>query len=286
MIFLWASLLLIILGFVLFQIAGDGLFHRRRFFLYFETLKARERILYSSLSFLFVLSLWAFLSSANIVGPDFLASPGVAALALWDLVVSGELLANVWISVVRILAAFVIAGLAGTIVGSLAGTFAHVRALVLPINSAFRYIPPTAFIGLAILWFGVAESSKLFLIAIGILFYVTQMVADVVRMVPAVYIEAAQTLGANRWEVFSKAILSVSFPDVLAVLRVNLGAAWTFLVVAELVSAQQGIGYLIAVSQRFRRTPELFALLFVVGVMGFVSDALFATAIRHYSKWK
>jgi NitT/TauT family transport system permease protein len=105
-------------------------------------------------------------------------------------------------------------------------------------------------------------------------------------MVPPVYIEAAQMLGANRWEVFRKVIISFSFPDILAVLRVNLGAAWTFLVVAELVSAQRGIGYLIAVSQRFRRTPELFALLFVVGMLGFVSDAIFATAIRYCSKWK
>jgi NitT/TauT family transport system permease protein len=286
MVFLWASLLLFIAAFLLYLIVGDALFGKRKFFKYFEQLRPRDRILYSSLSFLFVISFWAFLSSANIVGPDFLASPGSAARALWRLGVSGELLSNVGVSLVRISVGFLIAGVVGTAVGSLAGTFASARAIVLPINSAFRYIPPTAFIGLAILWFGIAEVSKLFLIAIGILFYVTQMVADVVRMVPAVYIEAAQTLGANRWEVFSKAILSLSFPDVLAVLRVNLGAAWTFLVVAELVSAQQGIGYLIAVSQRFRRTPDLFALLFVVGVLGFLTDALFATVMRHYSRWK
>jgi NitT/TauT family transport system permease protein len=286
MVFFWVTLLLLIPTFLVYQMVGDMFLGRRRFFKYFEQLSPQPKILYSSLSFLFVLSLWEFLSSTGIVGPDFLSTPDATARALWRLAISGELIGNMGVSIARIFVGFLIAGMLGTALGSMAGTFARARSLLLPLNSAIRYIPPTAFIGLAILWFGIAEASKLFLITIGILFYVTQMVADAVGTVPAVYVEAAQTLGANRWEVFRKAVLSFSFPDILAVLRVNLGAAWTFLVVAELVSAQRGIGYMIAVSQRFRRTPDLFALLFVVGVLGFASDALFATTIRHYSKWK
>src|SRR5262249_38753377 len=154
-----------------------------------------------------------------------------------------------------------LAGVIGIGVGSAAGAFARIEDATLPLNSAIRYIPPTAFIGLTIIWVGIGEASKIALIALGVRFYITQMAADTIKLIPKVYAEAAQTLGANRWEVFSKVFFSMSIPDLLAVLRVNLGAAWTFLIVSELVAAQKGLGYLMATSQRFLETPKLFAII-------------------------
>jgi NitT/TauT family transport system permease protein len=283
--YLFAILAILILAYLLYQIVNDAL-NRKTFFTFFERLPLRTKYAYSALAFLLVLSLWSFLSLGGIVDTYFLPTPSDTLHALWQLVVSGELLSNSLISISRILKGFVAASIIGVMIGSVAGTFARVRAFVLPLNSAIRYIPPTAFIGLAIVWFGIEETSKIFLIFIAIVFYITQMVADTVRLVPAVYIEAAQTLGANRWEIFSKVALAFSVSDILAVLRVNLGAAWTFLIVAEIVSAQQGLGYLMAVSQRFLQTPKLFALMFVVGLMGFITDGLLAIAINRSSRWK
>jgi NitT/TauT family transport system permease protein len=272
--------------FIVFQIVNDVLFKKRTFFRFFESLPHSSQVFYTLCSFLFVLSLWSLLSYTRSLDQQFLPTPTDTIRALWTSFVSGELIPNTLVSLGRITVAFLLASIIGIAVGSVAGTFARLESLILPLNSAIRYIPPTAFIAITIIWFGIGEASKLALIFMAILFYIIQMVADTVKLVPKVYIEAAQTLGANRLEVFRNVILGMSASDILAVLRVNLGAAWTYLIVAELVAAQQGLGYLMAISQRFLQTPKLFALLVVVGVLGFISDSLLALAIKHYSKWK
>ncbi len=272
--------------YLIFQIINDVVLRNQRVFSYFEFIVPSLRIRYSLASFVFILSLWSLLSFGRFVEPSYLPTPTATVAALWESMRSGELLINASSSLVRVLVGFCLAGGIGIVFGSLAGTFARFQALILPISSAIRYVPPTAFISLTIIWFGIGETSKVALIFLGIIFYVVQMVADIIKLVPRVFVEAAESLGANRAEVFWKVIMSMSFPDLLAVLRVNLGAAWTFLIVAELVAAQRGLGYLMAVSQRFLQTPKLFAIIVVVGILGFLSDGLLAIIIGHYSKWK
>jgi NitT/TauT family transport system permease protein len=272
--------------YLIFQVVNDVLLRRNQFFKFFEVLAPVRQTLYAFGAFLFVLSFWSLITFAGVIDRTFLPTPVDTIRALWTSLTSGELVANAYVSLLRILVGFSLASLIGIALGSVAGTFVRFKSILLPVNSAVRYIPPTAFIGLTIIWFGIGEGSKIALIFIAVIFYIIQMVADAVRLVPKIYIEAAQTLGANRWEVFTRTILSMSIPDLLAVLRVNLGAAWTFLIVAELVAAQKGLGYMMAVSQRYLQTPKLFALIFFVGVLGFATDSLFALAISRTGKWK
>lgn len=272
--------------FLLYQIGRDIYLGERSFFRFFERLSLAERSIYTTSAFALVLSLWFLLSFSGFVEPRYLPKPTDTVAALWDSILSGELAANTLVSIRRIVIAFGLTSLLGVMAGSLAGTFARLESLIIPLNSAIRYIPPTAFIGLTIIWFGIEEASKIALISLGVIFYITQMTSDIIRLVPKVYIQAAQTLGANRWEIFTKVVLMMSVPEILAVLRINLGASWTFLIVAEIVAAQQGLGYLMAISQRFLQTPKLFALLVVVGILGFISDALIALAIRRVGRWK
>lgn len=217
--------------------------------------------------------------------PTVLPEPVAALHALWELT-RWELLVNVLITLRRIGIAFTIATLIGVGIGLAAGLFPWIGRIVLPLNSALRYIPPTAFIGLTIVWFGVQEGSKLALIVIAILFYIIQMTVDVTRAFPRGFAEVALNLGATDWETFVRVIFPHCVPELLKVLRVNMGAAWTFVVVAEIVSGQDGLGHLLAVSQRFLATPQLFALLFLVGVLGYLSDLVFTVAIRFTSPWK
>jgi NitT/TauT family transport system permease protein len=283
---IFAILVILLPTYLMFQVVNDVVLRRKKFFTFFEILGPSQRALYTLGAFVFVLSLWSLVTFGEVIDPIFLPTPLDTVRALWTSFSSGELFDNALVSVLRILVGFSLASLIGISLGSVAGTFARLDSVLLRLNSAVRYIPSTAFIGLTIIWFGIGESSKIVLIFIAIVFYIIQMVADTVRLVPKVYIEAAQMLGANRWEVFSKTILSMSTADLLAVLRVNLGAAWTFLIVAELVSAQKGLGYLMAVSQRYLQTPKLFALIVFVGVLGFLTDSLLALAIHRIGKWK
>ena len=219
--------------------------------------------------------------------PEYvLASPVETTFALAFLLADPATYVHVSVSLLRIIVGFSAAALVGVPIGCLAGSFRTAGLTVLPLNSAARYIPPTAFIGLVIIWFGIGEGSKVFLIALAVVFYLVQMSADVISGVPRVYREAALALGATSWEVFARVQLRSSVGDLLAVLRVNLGAAWTYLIVAEVVAAQSGLGYLIAVSQRFVQTPRLFALLVIIGCVGFGTDRLLAIAIRVANRWR
>jgi NitT/TauT family transport system permease protein len=255
-------------------------------FLFRRQLTAGHRVLYAGGTFVLVLLLWCTLSYGHFVDSQFLASPSATVRALWTSLSSGELLSNALISIARILVAFAVAGTAGILVGTVAGTFPQVEASLIPLNSALRYIPPTAFIGLTIIWFGIGELNKFAFIFLAIIFYVIQMSVDTVKLVPRVYVEAAQMLGAKRSEIFRKVVLGFSFPNLLAVLRINLGAAWTFLVVAELIAAQSGLGYLMAMSQRFLLTPKLYAVIIFVGLLGYASDALMGILIHRVSRWR
>lgn len=284
--YLFGFIIIILPLFFFYKVILEFFFDRRSLFVYNAKSSLKKEIILITGAFTFIISLWSFLSIEQIVEPQFLPTPSSTIRALWKSAISGELTSNVLISLLRVFIGFSIASLIGVFIGSIAGTFKKFESMIIPVNSAIRYIPPTAFIGLTIIWFGIGELSKIALIFIGIIFYINQMVSDTVKLVPKVYVEAAQTLGANRGEIFRKVILSYSLTEILAVLRVNLGAAWTFLVVAELIAAQQGVGYLMATSQRFLQTPKLFAMILVVGFLGFLSDALIAAIIKHKERWK
>jgi NitT/TauT family transport system permease protein len=237
-------------------------------------------------SLLFVVLLWLTICATGIVDAAFLPSPGRVFAALFEMVYSGELWPHLFASVRRIAIAFGLAAVIGFALGTLIGSFPRFAAVITPVNSSLRYIPPTAFIGLTIIWFGIAENSKYVLIAIATVFYLVQMIADAVALVPRLYIDAARTLGAGRFEVLRSVVLRMGIPEVVAALRINLGAAWTYLIVAEIVAAQSGLGYLMATSQRFLQTERLFALLIIVGILGYLTDATCTVAIRYLGRWK
>jgi|ERR1043165_21538 NitT/TauT family transport system permease protein len=277
--------LIIVISFITsisYEIKSGGTF----WFNFFDKSSRQSNYFISLSPFVFLICIWYLLSYSSYVDKAYLPTPNSVVSELWIMLSSGDIFSNIATSLLRIVIAFSLASVVGFLLGSLAGTFTKFHSLIIPLNSSLRYIPPTAFISLTIIWFGIQEAGKIALIYIGVVFYITQMISDVVKLVPRIYIEAAQMLGANRYEIFKKIILAYTMPEVLSVLRVNLGAAWTFLIVAELVAAQRGIGYLMAISQRFLQTPKLFALIFIVGFLGFASDFIFGRLIKYVSRWK
>jgi NitT/TauT family transport system permease protein len=170
----------------------------------------------------------------------------------------------------------------GVVVGTLIGSFRSAESYFESPIAFLRYIPATALLPVFLFWLGIDERPKITLIIVGTVFFNILMVADVVRSVPRELINVSYTLGAGRTTVLRRVIVPHSFPGMIDVARINLAAGWLMLVVAELIAAPDGLAYRLTRAQRFRQIDRMFALLFIFGMIGVVSD-LFLRWLRNRS---
>jgi NitT/TauT family transport system permease protein len=241
--------------------------------------------LFAAIGLVVPLAGWWMLSNAGIVAKLFMPTPG----AVWVRVVAwwaeDGLLADTFISVYRVTMGWLISAVIALPLGLLIGTFRPVQALLEPLTDFIRYMPAVAFIPLVMLWVGIDESSKIAIIFIGTFFQMVLMVAEDVRRVPQAQIEAAQTLGAARGEIIQLVLLQGAKPALLDTMRVTMGWAWTYLVVAELVAANSGLGYAILKAQRFLQTDKIFGGIIIIGLIGLITDQLFRWLHRAAFPW-
>ena len=230
--------------------------------------------------FAIVLAAWSILTYGGVVEPLFLPEPGTVAKALYDMFVHEGFASDVWASFRRIGLGFLFAAALGIPLGIAIGSFRAVQAFFEPIIAAVRYMPASAFIPLLIIWFGIGETEKMAVIWFGVFFPLTLMVADVSANIPKELVNIAYTLGASRWQVFRRVLLPASWPGVIDNMRIGLGWAWTYLIVAELVAASTGIGHVILQSSRFLETEKIIAGILTIGVLGLLSDAGFRLLYR------
>lgn len=221
------------------------------------------------------IAIWALLTYGGRVSDYFLPSP-TAVLAEWGrLIQGGAFFEDVWASTRRIFLGFAISAAIAVPLGILMGSFRFFQALLEPLIGAVRYMPASAFIPLLIIWLGIGDAQKVGVVFIGVFFPLTLLIADVSAGVPKELINIAYTLGASRWQVFWRVLLPASLPGVVDNLRITMGWAWTYLIVAELVGADSGIGHLILQSQRFLATDRIIASILTIGLLGVLTDTLF-----------
>ncbi|MGB8699393.1 MAG: ABC transporter permease [Thermosynechococcaceae cyanobacterium] len=218
------------------------------------------------------LLIWTFISHLGWVPPIFLPTPEAVVTAGIQMFTENDLLTDVIISSLRVLAGFVAAAVVGVPMGLAMGTFSSFDSLLAPIVGTVRYMPVTAFVPLIVIWLGLGEASKILIIMLGVVLYNALMVADSVKFIPNEMINVAYTLGATRRDVVFKVIIPAVFPSVLDTLRVNISGAWNFLVIAELVAAQSGLGFKIIQAQRFLQTDKVLFCIAIIGVIGLVID--------------
>jgi NitT/TauT family transport system permease protein len=240
---------------------------------------------YATLSFLAVIVGWAALSYSGYVEQIFLPPPDVVIQAFFSNVTSAEYWEHIGISVFRVSGGFLLACLIGIPLGILAGTFKIGEALIEPQMEFIRYMPAVAFIPLVMVWAGIGEWAKILIIFIGCFFQLVLMVAVDTRRVSLDLIHASLTLGASRWQVIESVIFQALRPHLMDTLRLILGWAWTYLVVAELVAVNSGLGYEIMKAQRFLNTPEIFVGILVIGLLGLISDRIFAYCNKRFFSW-
>jgi len=225
--------------------------------------------------------------ASHVMGADavFMPSPGKVWERVTDWWDTGGLMGDIGISVYRVVGGFALSAVIAVPLGLMIGTFRTVQALLEPLTDFIRYMPAVAFIPLVMLWVGIEESSKIAIIFIGTFFQMVLMVAEDVRRVPMAQVEAAQTMGATRTELIEKVIFPSAKPALMDTLRVTMGWAWTYLVVAELVAANSGLGYAILKAQRFLQTDKIFAGIILIGLIGLITDQLFRLAHRKAFPW-
>lgn len=207
-------------------------------------------------------------------GSALIPTPAASWSAFTEMVGDGTFQTDLAASAERVAIGYAISLAIGIVVGIGMGTFASVEALFEPLIGFLRYIPAPALLPLFLLVLGIGESPKIWLIVVGTAFYNVLMTADVARAVPREMLHASYTLGASRFTILRRVILPHAVPGIIDVARINLAAAWSMLVVAEILGAQAGLAYQITLSQRFRAVDVMFALLIVFGVIGLVSDVL------------
>jgi NitT/TauT family transport system permease protein len=229
---------------------------------------------------------WWWASAAGGFDATFLPTPLQVVHRAWgwwhD---EHQLFGDAWISIFRVTMGFLLSAVMALPLALLIGTYRPVQAFFEPLTDFIRYMPAVAFIPLVMLWIGIGEGSKIAIIWIGTFFQMLLMMAEDVRRVPIAQIEAAQTLGASRSELITQVILPSAKPALLDTLRVTMGWAWTYLVVAELVAANSGLGYAILRAQRFLQTDKIFAGILLIGLIGLATDQAFRLLHRWAYPW-
>jgi NitT/TauT family transport system permease protein len=235
--------------------------------------------------FVVFVALWSIATFGGFVTKTFLADPLTMLREGYALFTQYGFARDVGITVWRVLGGFVIAAVLAVPLGIAMGAYKPIEAFFEPFVSFARYLPASAFIPLLILWAGIGELQKLLVIFIGTFFQVVLMVAVIVGGTRRDLVEAAYTLGADARGVVRRVLLPSAAPSIAEALRLVLGWAWTYVIVAELIGASSGIGHMITDSQALLNTGQIIFGIIVIGVIGLVSDFAFKQANQRLFPW-
>jgi len=228
-----------------------------------------------------LIAFWQIASAQGWLSTRVLPAPVEVVTAAWTLTVSGELRTHVQISAWRALTGLAIGGGLGLVLGLLTGSVRIFETLLDSTLQMVRNIPALALIPLVILWFGIDESAKLFLIAISVFFPIYLNTFHGIRNVDPQLIEMGRTYGLSRWQLYREVILPGALSSILVGLRFSLGLMWVILIVAETISAQSGIGYLTMNAREFLQTDIVLVGILLYALLGKLAD-VFARGLEHW----
>lgn len=217
---------------------------------------------------------WQILSY-YLLNPYLIPPPSRVFTTAVPMIKSGEIFRDIGISLVRVLIGFSLGSLAAIVTGVIMGRIRLINELLDPIIEVLRYLSPTAMIPIAVIWFGIGEQSKYFLIFWGTFFFVLiNTVAGVIRT-PVARQRAAQCLGANQFEIFLIVIIPSAIPYIITGMRVAMASSYMSIIPAEMLAAQSGLGHLLQVSGMLAQTDRIFVALAAISLLGFATDRLF-----------
>ena len=232
-----------------------------------------------------VIAAWAFASYGKYVADMFLPVPDAVIARGFKLAADGTLWVHLWSSVRVVLLGFLVSAAVAVPLGLYMGTYNIVKAAIEPLVNFIRYLPVTSLVPLFILWIGIGIEQRVTVIFFGTFFQQLVMIADVSRGISRDLVNASYTLGTKRTEVVWHVIFPAALPAILDTLRVTMGWAWTYLVVAELVAANSGLGFLSLKAMRGFQVDTIFLAIALIGILGLLSDLSFRALRRWLAPW-
>jgi sulfonate transport system permease protein len=229
---------------------------------------------------------WELLARAGLIDTSLFSSPWQIAAELWKITSNGELLAHFEATSLRVLSGFTIGVSAATLLGALTGYSGIARRLLDPLLQSLRSIPSMAWVPLFLLWLGIGESSKIFLIALGSFFPVYLNLMNGVRNVDRKLVEAGLANGFRGFALAKVVILPASLPAYLVGLRQGLSLGWMFVVAAEIMGASRGLGYLLIDGETTGRPAIMMASVILFAICGKVSDGVLAKLSERWLHWQ
>jgi NitT/TauT family transport system permease protein len=233
-----------------------------------------------------VLAAWCVLTYGHLVQPDFLPTPTEVVRGTLQLFIQYDLATAIYVSTRRIALAFLLASALALPLGVLMGSFEPVNRFFEPIMAPLRYMPISAFIPLLILWFGIYEKQKIAFLFLGVFVYLLPVVVSSIRLVPEELIQTALTLGASKFQVIRTVLLPAALPEIFDSFRVMNAIAWTYVILAEAVNPEHGLGYMVELARTHQKASWSFAGLLVIGGIGLLTDFLIRAVSGVLFRWR
>jgi sulfonate transport system permease protein len=228
---------------------------------------------------------WEVSARAGWLSSRILPEPLAVATAFWTLAASGELWQHLSTSLWRAASGFAVGAGLGLALGLLTGSFRQAETLLDTTLQMVRNIPALALIPLVILWFGIDETAKLFLLAVGVFFPVYLNTFHGIRATDAGLVEMAKSYGLKGWPLYRDVILPGALPSILVGVRFSLGLVWVLLIVAETISAQAGIGYMTMNAREFLQTDVVLVGILLYAILGKLADLVARALERRLLRW-
>lgn len=245
---------------------------QNRLFHFRGKISRRQYVLICCVSLIAWIAIWFLMSVSGTVPSEFLPTPGATLSAAAEMLQSPVFLQDILASSGRILVAFLLSALLAVPIGLLMSSFKFVEALLEPLVDFIRYVPVPALIPLFIIWGGIGEASKFLVLFFGTFFQLVLIIMDDADNVPRIYFDLARTLGASTPQLIRDVLVPYLLPQIYDRLRITLGWCWTYLIIAELIAVERGIGHTIKEAQRFNAADQMFVCLIVLGIIGLLTD--------------
>ncbi len=233
-----------------------------------------------------VIGAWSIVSYGHLAPADFLPSPSEVIRGTLQLFIQYELFTSIVISTQRIVTAFLLASALAIPLGILMGAFTPINHLFDSIVAPLRYMPISAFIPLLILWFGIYDQEKIAFLFLGVFVYLLPVVVSAIRAVPEELVQTALTLGASKWQVVRTVLLPSALPEIFESFRVMNAILWTYVILAEAVNPEHGLGYMVELARTHQKASWSFAGLIVIGGIGLITDQVIRMISALLFRWK